>query len=304
MSDTLRVTPRVLPHADGTSARGAVGSLGGRLWRQFRETWQQVLSRISFWTVVGLSICLSTVYYFVFAESLYDSQTILSIQNKSGSSSSMLGGILGSSVGGSQVQQLYDYIISPDMLKLLDKKYQLRKSYSSPQRNPFWRLWWTSSDESFLSFYQNMIDVLPDTTNGLITVDVLDYNSHRAQALATDIMLESQRFINWQSAVMQAQTMKFAQTELENAVKAVAAAKVPYEREVAELRLSAAQQGLATATGIANQQQVFVIPVSRPTYPTYTTRPQRLLDIAGIALMVAVGYAVMFLMWANARDRT
>ena len=216
----------------------------------------------------------------------------------------MLGGILGSSVGGSQVQQLYDYIISPDMLKLLDKKYQLRKLYSAPQRNPFWRLWWTTSDESFLSFYQNMIDVLPDTTNGLITVDVLDYDSHRAQALATDIMLESQRFINWQSAVMQAQTMKFAQTELENAVKAVAAAKIPYEREVAELRLSAAQQGLATATGIANQQQVFVIPVSRPTYPTYTTRPQRLLDIAGIALMVAVGYAVMFLMWANVRDRT
>jgi len=250
-----------------------------------------------------LSVCLSTIYYFVFAESLYDSQTILSIQNKSGSSSSMLGGILGSSVGGSQVQQLYDYIISPDMLKLLDKKYQLRKLYSSQQRNPFWRLWWVSSDESFLSFYQNMIDVLPDTTNGLITVDVLDYDSHRAQALATDIMLEAQRFINWQSAVMQAQTMKFAQTELENAVKAVSAAKIPYEREVAELRLSAAQQGLATATGIANQQQVFVIPVSRPTYPTYTTRPQRLLDIAGIALMVAVGYAVMFLMWANARDR-
>jgi capsule polysaccharide export protein KpsE/RkpR len=149
-----------------------------------------------------------------------------------------------------------------------------------------------------------MIDVLPDTTNGLITVDVLDYDAHRAQAMANEIMLQSQHFINWQSAVMQAQTMKFAQNELEKAVKAVADAKIPYEREVAELRLTSAQQGLATATGIANQQTIFVIPISQPAFPTYTTRPQRILDIVGIALMVSIAYAVGFLMLANVRDHS
>lgn len=303
MSEAYGVSQRALPGSDDLPSSRS-GGLAGRLWGQFKETWRQVLSRLSFWTVVGLSICLSTVYYFAFAESLYESQTIISIQSKGTSSSSMLGGILGTSVGGSQVQQLYDYIISPDMLKLLDKKFHLRKLYSSRDRNPFWRLWWPSSDESFLSFYQNMIDVLPDTTNGLITVNVLDYDAHRAQAMATEILLQSQQFVNWQSAVMQAQTMKFAQHELENSVKAVAAAKIPYEQQVAELRLAAAQSGLATATGMANAQTMFVIPISRPTYPTYTTRPQRLLDIAGIALMVAIGYAVGFLMLANVRDRT
>jgi capsule polysaccharide export protein KpsE/RkpR len=245
---------------------------------------------------------LSSVYYFVFAESLYDSTAIVSVQNKGSATSSVLGGILGSAAAGSQVEQLYEYIISPDMLKLLDNKFHLRKTYASSERNPFWRLWWPSSDEAFLNFYRNMIDIQPDTTNSIITIDAMDYDAHRAQDIAAEIVAQSQKFMNTQSAIMQAQTMKYAQDELRNAVKAVQAAKIPYEQTVAELRLTAAQSGLATATGLANAQQTFVLPVSKPSYPTYTTRPERLLDIAGIALVVAVGYAVGFLMWANVRD--
>jgi capsule polysaccharide export protein KpsE/RkpR len=251
--------------------------------------------------VIG-AIVLSSVYYFVFAESLYDSTAIVSVQNKGSATSSVLGGILGSAAAGSQVEQLYEYIISPDMLKLLDNKFHLRKTYASSERNPFWRLWWPSSDEAFLNFYRNMIDIQPDTTNSIITIDAMDYDAHRAQDIAAEIVAQSQKFMNTQSAIMQAQTMKYAQDELRNAVKAVQAAKIPYEQTVAELRLTAAQSGLATATGLANAQQTFVLPVSKPSYPTYTTRPERLLDIAGIALVVAVGYAVGFLMWANVRD--
>ncbi len=273
-----------------------------RLWEQFRDTWRQIAGRISFWTVVAAAVCLSTIYYFVFAESMYDSTTIISVQNKSATSSSVLSGVLGSAAGGSQVEQLYQYIISPDMLKLLDRKFHLRKIYASEERNPFWRLWWPSSDDSFLKFYQNMVDIQPDTTDSLLTIDVLDYDSHRAQAIAQEIVAQAQKFINGQSAVMQAQTMKFARDELGNAVKAVEAAKLPYDQSVAEIRLSAAQTALATSTGTANQQQVFIIPVSTPSYPTDTTHPERLLDIGGIALVVAIAYAVGFLMWANVQD--
>jgi capsule polysaccharide export protein KpsE/RkpR len=296
------VTTDVVPNARQIGTGGGRSDVLGRLWRQFRETWRQILSRISFWTIIGAAVALSSVYYFAFAESLYDSTTIISVQNKGSASTSVLGGILGSAAGGSQVEQIYQYIISPDMLKLLDGKFHLRKTYASSERNPFWRLWWPSSDEAFLNFYRNMVDIQPDTTDSLITIDVLDYDAHRAQAIAVEIVAQSQKFMNYQSVIMQAQTMKYAQDELGNSVKAVQAAKIPYEQTVAELRLSAAQSGLATATGLANAQQTFIIPVSRPSFPTYTTRPERLLDIAGIALMAAIGYAVSFLMWANVRD--
>jgi capsule polysaccharide export protein KpsE/RkpR len=302
VSDTYRATPGVVSNRRQVPATGGDSDVLGRLWDQFRHTWRLILRQISFWTIVGAAVGLSSVYYFVFAESLYDSTAIVSVQNKGSATTSVLGGIIGSAAGASQVEQLYQYIISPDMLKLLDSKFHLRRIYASSERNPFWRLWWPSSDEAFLNFYRNMVDILPDTTDSLLTIDALDYDAHRSQAIAAEIVSQSQKFMNYQSVLMQAQSMKYAEDELRNSVKAVQAAKIPYEQTVAELRLSAAQSGLATATGLANAQQTFVIPVSKPSFPTYTTRPQRLLDIAGIALMVAMSYAVGFLMWANVRD--
>jgi capsule polysaccharide export protein KpsE/RkpR len=101
---------------------------------------------------------------------------------------------------------------------------------------------------------------------------------------------------------MQAQTMRFARAELENAVKAVRVAKNPQDLAVAEMRLSAAQQALAAAEGSANQQQVFIVPIAAPSMPTETTKPERLFDIAAITFVSALVYAVGFLMWSNVRD--
>ena len=307
MSDLFRSNSSVALPEDRELPRPAIstGEVWKRLFGQLLDTWRQILSRISFWTVVLAAAALSSLYYFIFAESLYDSNTIVSIQNKGSVSSgatSVLGSVFSSVAGGPQTQQLYDYIQSMDMLKVLDKQFHLRALYSSSQRNPFWRLWWPQSDDRFLDFYQNMVEAVPDTTNSLITIDVLDYDAKRAKAIADAIVAQSQKFMNDQAAIMQRQTMQFAQNELQNAVKAVQAAKVPYEQSIAEMRLTAAQQALATATGMANQQAIFMIPVASPTLPTNTTRPERLLDIAGITLATALTYAVAFLMWANVRD--
>jgi capsule polysaccharide export protein KpsE/RkpR len=300
----MRPSPSVaLPEGPAEPRPISVGDALIRIWQGLRDTWRQLRAHMSFWTIVGAAAVLSTVYYFVFAESLYDSKVIITIQNKSPiTSGSVLGGMFGSVAGSSQTQQLYEYIESMDMLKILDRKYHLRQLYSSPSRNPFWRLWSPDRDDRFLDFYQNMMEIEPDTTNSIISIDVLDYDPHRAQSIASDIVAQSQQFMNQQSSIMQAQTMRYAQTELENSVKAVQAAKLPQEHTVAELRLTAAQQGLATATGVANQQQIFVIPISVASLPTDTTRPERLLDIAAITLITAISYLVGFLMWANVRD--
>ncbi|HEY8697272.1 MAG TPA: hypothetical protein VIM02_06610 [Rhizomicrobium sp.] len=304
MSDSMRPNTSVaLPEAPPEPRPISFGEALSRIWQGLRETWRQLRAHMSFWTVVGAAAVLSTVYYFVFAESLYDSKVIITIQNKSTiPTGSVLGGMIGSVAGSSQTQQLYEYIDSMDMLKILDRQFRLRELYSSSARNPFWRLWSPDRDDRFLDFYQSMLEIEPDTTNSIISIDVLDYDPHRAQNMASQIIAQSQQFMNRQSAIMQAQTMKYAQTELENSVKAVQAAKLPQERTVAELRLTAAQQGLATATGVANQQQIFVIPISLPSLPTDTTRPERLLDIAAITLIAAISYLVGFLMWANVRD--
>jgi capsule polysaccharide export protein KpsE/RkpR len=68
------------------------------------------------------------------------------------------------------------------------------------------------------------------------------------------------------------------------------------------MRLSAAQQALAAAEGAANQQNVFIVPISSPSHPTETTSPERLFNIISITFIAAVVYAVSFLMWSNVRD--
>ena len=136
-----------------------------------------------------------------------------------------------------------------DMLRKLDKKYQLRQLYAASDRNPFWRLWWPDTDEDFLWFYQYMVQIDNQSDVGIMTIDVLDYDKARAHALATAIVTQAEKFMNGINEKMQAQTMKFAQTELQSAVKSVQSATDPQQQSVAEMRLTAAQQALAAAQG-------------------------------------------------------
>src|ERR1700747_1092968 len=118
---------------------GVVG-LTGSIWSSLKDTWAKLMQRVSVWSILAGVAVLSSVYYFVFAESLYDSQVIISIQNKGATASgvsSLLSSAIGSSGSSSQSQQIYEYIQSMDMLKILDKKYHLRQLYSDGGRNPF-----------------------------------------------------------------------------------------------------------------------------------------------------------------------
>jgi capsule polysaccharide export protein KpsE/RkpR len=287
-----------------TGLPGVIG-VGKAVWSSLKDTWNRMRVRVSFWSVVGVAAVVSTVYYFVFAESLYDSQAIISVQNKSSTASgvsSILSSSLGTGGSASQLEQVQEYVQSMEMLKILDKQFHLRTIYSSSSRNPFWRLWWPGTDEDFLWFYQYMVQIDNQSDVGIMTIDVLDYDKMRAHAIATTIVAQAEKFMNGINETMQAQTMRFAQVELQNAVKAVQIAKDPQEQSVAEMRLSAAQQALAAAEGAANQQNVFIVPISAPSMPTETTSPERLFNILSITFITAVVYAVGFLMWSNVRD--
>jgi capsule polysaccharide export protein KpsE/RkpR len=282
-----------------------VWGVGKAFGSSLKTTIGRISLRISFWSVVGGVALLTSIYYFAFAESLYDSQAIISIQNKAPTSSGV-SSILGSALGGAgsvtEVTETTSYIDSMEMLHTLDKQFHLRNLYSSSDRNPFWRLWFPSIDEDFLWFYQYMVEIDAQTDVGITTIDVLDYDRHRAQQINQTIVTEAEKFMNQINAMMGAQTTKFASTELEDAVAAVKAAKDSQELSVAEMRLTAAQQALAAAEGAANQQQVFIVPISAPSLPTETTKPERLFDIFSITFVSALIYAVGFLMWSNVRD--
>jgi capsule polysaccharide export protein KpsE/RkpR len=143
------------------------------------------------------------------------------------------------------------------------------------------------------------VELQPDVN--IITLNVLDYDAVRARELADTIITESERFMNQMSDTIREQTLRAARQELQEAETQAATAPAS-QRDIAERRLSAAQVAMATALSLANSQQVFVVRISNPTLPTETTRPQRLLDLAAVATLTAVFYAIFFMIMSNVRD--
>jgi capsule polysaccharide export protein KpsE/RkpR len=257
----------------------------------------------SFWNVVPIIGVVGLVYLYGFADSFYQSQAIINLQSASSSSSlgSLAGGLLGGSTSSPVNGELTAYISSPDMLKVLDKQFHLRALYSSTSHSPFWRLAPGASDEDFLTFYQQMVNVSQDSTTNLMTISVLDYDANRAQQINKAVTVESERFVNALTKMMQDATVKFAKQQLNDAMNAVETAQ-PDERPVAEDELSSAQTAMATAEGMASQQAVFLIPIASPNLPTDTAVPDALVDEAGLILAASIAYMILYLLASNVTD--
>lgn len=308
MASTTDSAKAIFPTDAAAAAAGTpvpASDTVGQLSEGVRQLFNWLSRKLTFWTVVPIVGFVGFVYLYAYSDSLYQSSAVVDLQNSSSTTTS-LSTVMGSSLFGStgsstQSGAVVAYIQSLDLLKILDKKFHLRQLYSSPQHSPFWRLDANASNEDFLTFYQQMVTVSQDSTTLLITVNVLDYNAPRAQQICSAIIAASQQFVNSMSAVMSNATLKYARNQLQIATKAVETAQ-PYERSVAEMELTAAQQGLVSAQSLANQQQSFLITVDVPNLPTDETVPDRLVDEAMILLIASVLYMIGHLLLANVRD--
>ena len=296
-SDSVAVAGTAVPPAPQTA---------GQLSAAIRQLFNWLARKLTFWTVVPIIGIVGFVYLYAYSDSLYQSTAVVALQNSSSTSSSLSTLMSGSTLFGStgsttQSGAVVAYVQSLDLLKILDKKFHLRQLYSSPKHSPFWRLDPDASNEDFLTFYQQMVTVSQDSSTLLITVNVMDYDAKQAQQICNAVITASQQFVNSMSAVMSNATLKYAKTQLQLATKAVETAQ-PYERSVAEMELTAAQQGLVSAQSLANQQQSFLITVDAANLPTDETVPDRLVDEAMILLAASALYMIAHLLLANVRD--
>jgi capsule polysaccharide export protein KpsE/RkpR len=280
-------------------ARDSASGQPGLSWEWARRVW----NLLTFWNVVPIVGLVGFVYLYGFADSFYESIAIVNLQNSSSSSlSSMVGSsLLGSTGGSTESGEVMAYIQSPEMLRILDKKFHLRAIYSSPSHSPFWRLAPNASDEDFLAYYQQMVTVSQDSSTLLITVNVLDWDATRAQAINKAVLAGATDFVTMLTKTMQDATIKYAKDQLAFAWNAVETAQ-PIDRPVAEAELSSAETAMASAESMASQQVVFLIPVSSATLPTDTAVPDALLDEAGILLLASVIFMILHLLASNVRD--
>jgi len=282
-------------------ARGSADSQPALSWEWARRVW----NLLTFWNVVPIVGLMGFVYLYGFADNFYESIAIVNLQNSNSMStslSSMMGSsLLGSTGGSTESGEVMAYIQSPEMLKILDKKFHLRSLYSSPSNSPFWRLAPNASDEDFLAYFQQMVTVTQDPNTLLITINVLDWDSKRAQAINKAVLAASTDFVTMLTQTMQQATIKYAKDQLAFSWNAVETAQ-PVDRPVAEAELSSAEQAMASAESMASQQVVFLIPVSNATQPTDPAVPDALLDEAGVLLVASVLFLILHLLASNVKD--
>lgn len=168
--------------------------------------------------LIGIPMLLATIYFTLFAANRYVSESTVALQRASNDASSLPGAALLlaglSSPSRSEALYLRQYMQSLALLKLLDDKLDLRKHYEAEKLDAFARLWGGASQERFLDYFRNRVEVTVDEASATITVRVQGFDPAFAQKLNSAILKEGERFVNEMSHSLAREKLRFAESEL------------------------------------------------------------------------------------------
>jgi capsular polysaccharide transport system permease protein len=179
---------------------------------------QKLKKNLAFW-VIGVPMLVAVVYYALFAADRYVSEAKITVRQSGDSGVADVSGLALMMAGvntGSREETLYlrDYIHSLDMLKHLDAKFGLRQAFDVKKLDPVYRLYADSSQEWFLWYYRNRVEVAFDDLTGLLTVRVQAFDPDLAQQVNAEILAQSERFVNEISHRLAREQMAFAEAEM------------------------------------------------------------------------------------------
>ncbi|CUU70464.1 Capsular polysaccharide export system inner membrane protein KpsE [Campylobacter hyointestinalis subsp. hyointestinalis] len=174
----------------------------------------------SFKTVIYIMVAVIFYYTFIAADR-YVSEVSLTVKSTDGTSQAAISGIeslIGiPSSSTEDTKHLQEYIKSFDMLQKLDEKINLRSLYEKQKLDLFFRIYPSTSKESYLEYYRSRIHLLFDDTTKLLNVAIEGFSPEDARLISTTILEESERFINELSHKISREQMQFAEIELSKA---------------------------------------------------------------------------------------
>ncbi|HMY52076.1 MAG TPA: hypothetical protein PK671_03955 [Candidatus Obscuribacter sp.] len=170
--------------------------------------------------MIALPMAVVLIYYAFFAADRYVSESVVSVRTAGENVNpipglAMLAGV--SPPAREDVLFLQAYIHSLDMLKHLDAKFDLRKAYAKPLLDPIYRLFPRVSQEWFLWYYRNRVEVVFDEKSTLLTIRVDGFTPEFSKLLNAEILAQSERFVNEISHKLAREQMAFADEELKKA---------------------------------------------------------------------------------------
>lgn len=190
----------------------------------------------SFLLMVVIPTALAAFYLAALAQDQYRSVTGFVVrQDEGNSAASSLSG-LAQFVGGSVSSDgdvLFEFVQSQRLVSEIDAKLDIRGHYARYwpdietdltmaallNADPVFSLWPEASIEDLSDYWQRMVRVSFDQGTGLIEVQVLAFDPDMAQAIAQEILNQSQRMINALNDTARADAMRYANADLETALE-------------------------------------------------------------------------------------
>ena len=129
-----------------------------------------------------------------------------------------LGGLAGGTGGASDPDILYEYIRSQDMVEKIDARLNIRAMFSREWPRDF--IFAANPEdhiEDLTDYWQRQVQVINDSTNGLITLRVSAFTPEDAQQIAAAVFEESSAKINELSAIARDDTTRLTKEELDKA---------------------------------------------------------------------------------------
>lgn len=179
--------------------------------------------------VIAAPLLVAALYLWLAAADRYVAESVVAVRDSErlpglDGLATLFGG--GGNTGRQDLLLLRAHIASIDMLRQVDNKLGLRKNFSAPAADLVFRLPASASQESFLAYYRNRIELVYDDQASLLRVRTEAFTPEVAYAMNREVVQLSERFINETSHQLARDQMNFAETELDKARARMAKAKL------------------------------------------------------------------------------
>ncbi len=159
------------------------------------------LAKYKIFTIAFICCLGAAMYWGLLASHRYVSTAHVIVQRTDFASSQAMdfGSILsGVNSGGRTDQlQLREYLLSLDMLRLLDKQLQLRKHYSDANNDIISRMWDSQAEqESFHKYFLSRVSVEYDDYAGVLMIKAVAFEPKMAQAIVAAMIANGEVFMN------------------------------------------------------------------------------------------------------------
>lgn len=213
--------------------------------------------------VVALPTLLAMLYFFVIAADVYASEArfVVRSPSRAPTSSGISGFLQSSGIARAQddVYTVQDFATSRDAIVVLASSLDLKAIFGREEAdwiarypNPYDR----DNAEDFFSYFKRRVSVTPDSTTGIVKLEVQAFRAEDAQLLATRLLDAAEALVNRLNERARSNAVKDAELQVQLSEKAVSEAQDKVlEYRTRELLLDPGKTSAAMFESLARLQQ-------------------------------------------------